>query len=246
MVLDTGMKPDEVMTSGIEMDQFIYRNNKYWVPIETTLLGKESFPTSWMEAIKRYNELIEKGTFPDLIEFSEAHKLYPPANYSESISTRQFDGGTAALSEFRKDSEDIMMMGQIAKEQEFRTTLQKYPSNLNVANQYALWCVQNNRAATAQSLWEQILSQDPNNFAALINLGSLLLSNGQYDQARPKLTDALKQNRDKDNVLRNLCILEYRSGNKTKAREYFGQMTDKKVLKNLDAKTYADLLGSGE
>lgn len=246
MVLDTGMKPDEVMTSGIEMDQFIYRNNKYWVPIETTLLGKESFPTSWMEAIKRYNELIEKGTFPDLIEFSEAHKLYPPANYSESISTRQFDGGTAALSEFRKDSEDIMMMGQIAKEQEFRITLQKYPSNLNVANQYALWCVQNNRAATAQSLWEQILSQDPNNFAALINLGSLLLSNGQYDQARPKLTDALKQNRDKDNVLRNLCILEYRSGNKTKAREYFGQMTDKKVLKNLDAKTYADLLGSGE
>jgi tetratricopeptide (TPR) repeat protein/sugar lactone lactonase YvrE len=246
MVLDTGMKPDEVMTSGIELNQFIYQNNKYWVPLETTLLGKESFPTSWMEAIKRYNSLIDQGTFPDLIEFSEAHKLYPPSPYSDVIPLRQFDGGTQALSSFRKDSDDIMLMGQIAKEEEYVKTLQKYPTNLNVANQYALWCIENNRPATAQGLWEQILAQDPSNFAALVNLGSLQLSNNQYDQARPKFLEALKQNREKDNIIRNLCILEYRSGNIAKAREYFAQLSDKNVLKNLDPKTYADLLGSGE
>ncbi|HNQ44439.1 MAG TPA: tetratricopeptide repeat protein, partial [Candidatus Cloacimonadota bacterium] len=183
---------------------------------------------------------------PVAIEFTDAHKLYPPAPYTEAIPVRQFDGASQAQSLFRSDSESIMLMSQISKEEEFRNTLAKYPSNLNVKNQYALWCVQNDRSATAQDLWNQILRQDPANFAALTNLGSLLLSNGLYQEARIKLLEALKQNREKDNVIRNLCILEYRSGNLSKAREYFYQLSDRNVLKNLDPKTYADLMGGGE
>ncbi|GAB1365985.1 hypothetical protein MASR1M36_08560 [Candidatus Cloacimonadaceae bacterium] len=246
LIFDTGMKPEEVMSSGIEVDQFLFRNDKYWVPLETTLLGKENFTTSWREAIKRYKDYWEKGISPVAIEFTDAHKLYPPAPYTEAIPVRQFDGASQAQSLFRSDSESIMLMSQISKEEEFRNTLAKYPSNLNVKNQYALWCVQNDRSATAQDLWNQILRQDPANFAALTNLGSLLLSNGLYQEARIKLLEALKQNREKDNVIRNLCILEYRSGNLSKAREYFYQLSDRNVLKNLDPKTYADLMGGGE
>lgn len=246
LLFETGMKPEEVMSSGIEVDQFIFRNDKYWVPLETTLLGKENFTTSWREAIKRYKDLWEKGISPVVIEFADAHKLYPPAPYTEVIPVRQFDGAAQAQSLFRSDSESIMLISQISKEEEFRATMAKYPSNLIVKNQYALWCVQNNRPTSAQDTWNQILRQDPSNFAALINLGSLQLSNGLYQEARAKFLEALKQNREKDNIIRNLCILEYRSGNLSKAREYFNQLSDRSVLKNLDPKTYADLIGGGE
>ncbi len=245
LVIDPKMKPDEVMESGIDLNHFIYRNDKYWIPIETTLLDKESFSQSWLAAIKYYQNLMDKQYFPDLIEFADAHKLYPPSNFSEVISLRGFNNATAAQKLFTADINSILLMGQIAKEEEFIQSMNRYPTNLSVANQYALWCVQNNRESTAQSIWEQILKQDPANYASLVNLGSLEVSTSKYDSARIHFLEALKQNRDTDNILRNLCILEYRNGNKAKAREYYNRITDKSVLKNLDPQTYADLISGG-
>jgi len=246
LVIDPKMKPEEVMESGIELNRFIYRNDKYWIPIETTLMGKENFSQSWLAAIKYYNTLMDKEFFPDLIEFAYAQKLFPPPNITEVISINKFDNAASTQALFGKDINSILLMSQIAKEEEFIQSMKRYPSNLTVANQYALWCVQNDRESTAQNIWEQILKQDPANYAALINLGSLQVSTAKYDLARNHFLEALKLNRDTDNILRNLCILEYRSSNKPKAREYFNRITDKTVLKNLDPQTYSDLISSGE
>lgn len=242
LVIDTKMSSDEVMESGIDVSQFVFRNNKYWIPIEATLVGKNSFSQSWIEAIKRYNLVISKGVYPDLIEFADAHKLYPPASYSEAISVRQFNNSAAALELFRADLDEIMLMGQISREEEFIQTITKYPGNINVKNQYALWCIDNNRSSTAQNIWEQILTQNPQHFGALINLGNLYLTNNQYVAARAKYLEALKQNKNTDFILRNLCILEYRNGDIPKAKEYFNRLTDKSLLRNLEPKIYADLL----
>jgi tetratricopeptide (TPR) repeat protein/DNA-binding beta-propeller fold protein YncE len=246
LVIDTKMNPNEVMESGIDLSQFIYRNDKYWVPIETTLIGKSSFTQSWINAAKRYNMLISKETYPDLVEFSAAHKLFPPATYSEVIDVRQLVNSSAALPLYNADLEEIMLMGQISKEEEFIQTLKKYPGNLYVANQYALWCIDNNRTATAKSTWEQILNQDNKNFAALVNLGNLLLTTNQYDAARGMYLEALKQNKETNAIFRNLCILEYRTGNMPKAKQYFDQITDKSVLRSLEPKIYSDLLNIGD
>ncbi|MDY0152522.1 MAG: tetratricopeptide repeat protein [Candidatus Cloacimonas sp.] len=246
LVIDTKMSPNEVMESGIELAQFVYRNDKYWIPIEATLIGKNSFSQSWIEAIKRYELLISKGILPDLVEFSEAHKLYPPALYSEAIPVRQFENSVSALSLFTADLNEIMLMGQISREEEFLKTIRKYPRNLYIANQYALWCMDNNREATAQNIWEQILGQNPQNFSALVNLGNLLLTNSLYDAARSKYLEALKQSKNTDLIRRNLCILEYRAANLPKAREYFNLLPDKSSLRTLEPKLYSDLLNAGD
>jgi Flp pilus assembly protein TadD len=125
-------------------------------------------------------------------------------------------------------------------------TLKKYPTNLKVANQYALWCVKNNRPGKAAELWYQILTQDPQNLGALINLGNLQFNGGNYNEARINYLNALELSNDKDPILRNLCILEYKSGNQSQAREYFNRMSNKNLLRDVNPTIYSDLLYIGE
>ena len=246
LVFDTGMNLEGIMESGIEPSHFIYLNNKYWVPLETTQLGKGSLSESWLYAIRYYENILDQGTYPDLIEFSEAHKMYPPAPFSEVISSRQFGKTSETLAFYAKDLENITLLGQISREEEFRQSLAKYPNNLVVANQYAFWCMQNGKISTAESVWLQVLNKDPQNLTALVNLGNLYFGTGQYNKARTQYQNALKGNQETDMILRNLCILEYRQGNAKKAREYFDQLKDRNVIKNLDPKLYSDLMNQGD
>jgi tetratricopeptide (TPR) repeat protein len=246
LVINTGITTEEIFSLGFEPSQFIYKNKKYWLPIETTLLGKETFTASWKKASKDYNMLIEKGIDPQLIEFDIAHQLYPPAPYTEQISSYEYGNKTQAITKYETEIENIKLMGKVAQEEKFVETLKKYPTNLKVANQYALWCVKNNRPGKAAELWYQILTQDPQNLGALINLGNLQFNGGNYNEARINYLNALELSNDKDPILRNLCILEYKSGNQSQAREYFNLMSNKNLLRDVNPTIYSDLLYIGE
>ncbi len=246
LVINTGITTEEIFSLGFEPSQFIYKNKKYWLPIETTLLGKETFTASWKKASKDYNMLIEKGIDPQLIEFDIAHQLYPPAPYTEQISSYEYSNKTQAITKYETEIENIKLMGKVAQEEKFVETLKKYPTNLKVANQYALWCVKNNRPGKAAELWYQILTQDPQNLGALINLGNLQFNGGNYNEARINYLNALELSNDKDPILRNLCILEYKSGNQSQAREYFNRMSNKNLLRDVNPTIYSDLLYIGE
>ncbi|MCK9165210.1 MAG: 6-bladed beta-propeller [Candidatus Cloacimonas sp.] len=246
LVIDTGMNSEDILSNGFELSQFIFRNGNYWLPVESTLLGKETFTTSWNEAVKHYNLLISKDIYPELMEFDIIHLLYPPAPYTEQISDYQFDKKEEVISSYRQDLERITLMGTLTKEEEFIATLKKYPTNLNVINQYALWCLENKNPEKANELWSQILLKDPHNLAALINLGNLQLSNDNFESARHNYLEALKQDKNTDPILRNLCILEYNSGNKLQAKEYFNRMSDKTLLKKANPIIYSELLNIGE
>ncbi|MEN6444443.1 MAG: 6-bladed beta-propeller [Candidatus Cloacimonas sp.] len=246
LVMNTGMNTEEILAGGFELNRFISDNGKYWLPLETTLLGKESFSVSWNEAAKQYNLLLSKGIYPELMEFDTLHKLYPPAPCTESISPKEFNNNVPAISQYQRDMESIMLMEKLSREEEFIATLQKYPTNFNVANQYALWCVENNRAEKAAELWNHILAKDPQNLAALINLGNLQLNNNDFAAARTNYLQAMSLNQNTDSILRNLCILEFRCGNQIQAREYFNLMSDKTILKKVNPQMYSELLNIGE
>jgi tetratricopeptide (TPR) repeat protein len=106
--------------------------------------------------------------------------------------------------------------------------------------------VKNNRPGKAAELWYQILTQDPQNLGALINLGNLQFNGGNYNEARINYLNALELSNDKDPILRNLCILEYKSGNQSQAREYFNLMSNKNLLRDVNPTIYSDLLYIGE
>ena len=246
LVFNPSISLDDIIDAGLDPNHFISANNKLWIPLETTLLGKSSFTESWNTAVEFYELKLDEGLFPDLIEFAEAHKLYPPASFSETPQYNKFSNSAETMSLFNKDLERITLGSMLQQEDEFRRTLNRYPNNSIVANQYALWCLRNNQSVTAQKIWADLLENNPREVPAMINLGNLYLTMNQFGKARTQYLNALKEGVLTDKINRNLCILEYRDGNLAQARDYFHKLLDQSELRSLDIKIYSDLINQGE
>ncbi len=246
LVADVGVGSDAIMESGFDISHFIYRNNKYWLPIEATVLGKQSFNKSWMSALKRYQGIFEAGRLPDLIEFSDAHRQYPPVNFTGPIDPSRYTKTTPVVTEYNNELGSIMLLNQIAKQEEFTETIAKYPNNLNVMNQYALWCIEIGKLDIAEMIWVQILQKNPTHFSTLVNLGNLYLKSNRYNDARTNYLRALEHNKEIDNIYRNLCVLEYSAGDLQQARGYYNRLKDKNIMRNLDPTKLAEIIGIGE
>ncbi|MDP3113164.1 MAG: tetratricopeptide repeat protein [Candidatus Cloacimonadaceae bacterium] len=246
LVVDSDLNSVSIREAGLSMEHFIFRNGKYWIPVETTMLGKGTFNQSWLYAVNRYQEIVNKGLLPDLFEFSRTHNIYPPANVSGLINGFNFGKSQKAREFYQVDLSRITLLNQISIEEEFIETLTRYPQNTDVKLQYALWCVDNNKLANAEKLLKEILVAKPTQFSALVNLGNIYFQEGKFEQARPYYLEALKANQETDNVLRNLCILEYKSGAMEKARGYYKKILNKGVLSKINPKMYSDLLGVGD
>jgi len=246
LAIDTKMTFKECTDSGFDLAQFIFRNDKYWLPLETTLINKESFATGWSYALQNYNQLLAKEIYPEIIEFADAQALYPPVDFSEEIPIRPFSAGQQAIVFYLNDLDAIMKIGQITKEREYQRTLDKYPNNLFVANEYAQWCAQNGNTAKAKDLWEGILRQDTNYYPALVNLGNLYYQAKQYNDARIKYLQALNLSRDLEQVYRNLCLTEFYGGSISKAKEYFNLLKKPDLVQKMDYNAYSVLSRKGE
>jgi tetratricopeptide (TPR) repeat protein len=246
LAIDTNLNLDQIMKTGLAVEYFISRNDTYWLPLESTTLGTHDFNQSWLAAIRRYDEEVKKGVFPEIFKFAQLHISYPPAPYSKPIETAQYANKTLALSYANEDISRITRLSQISQEQEFLETLKRYPNNLIVKNKYARWSLSNGKSEQGERLLLEILEADPTNFTALVNLGNLYYFGARYSLARAQFLQALQQNKDTDELYRNLCLVEYRDNNKSRALEYFRKIQNKDLVKNADFTIYSELIQQGE
>lgn len=245
-VIDTKMDVDEILNSGISVEFFIHRNGTYWLPLESTMLSTQDFITSWLDARKQYDNVLDSGVYPEIFRFSQIHSQYPPAQNFSAIDSGLYRETTTAKRYFEDDTTRILQMSLISKEQEYTETLRRYPRNLTVKNEYALWSLSKGKNQQAERLWQEMLNQDPENFNALVNLGNYYYGQGIYGPARIHYLNALKHNRLQDDIRRNLCILEYRAGNTPLALEYFRAIANKQILRDADISIYSEFINKGD
>ncbi|MDD2331047.1 MAG: tetratricopeptide repeat protein [Candidatus Cloacimonetes bacterium] len=246
LAVDVAMSADDLINLGFDIKHFINRFNTLWLPMETTLLGKESFNKSWLSGIQRYDSIVEKGKLPDMIVFSRAHETYPAVTFSQIIATENFQKVSEALAMYQEDVKNLLLLSQIALEEQYQESIRRYPENLKIKNLYALWAVEQGKTVVAENLWKDVLKIQADNFTANTNLANLYLMQEKYDAARKLYLSALSQNLQLDNIHRNLCLLEYRAGNLEKARDYFNQIQDRAVLRRLNPSVYSALMNTGE
>lgn len=247
LAVKVDMSAAEITKNGLNPDYFIERHATHWLPLETTLIGKDDFVTSWLTAIRHYKQKVESGLMPEIIEFADAQKLYPPSSFTKAINNKAYQNISDAKSLYQKDLAKILKMTEINQEMDFRAALERYPQNVSVKFQYAIWCVKMNYFDKAERLLLEIQTQDPRHFNAILNLGNIYAKTSRYELARKQYLFALeKTTTQKDQVYRNLCLLEYRDMNRAKAMEYFLLLSDKDIIKQVDMQIYADLMEQGE
>lgn len=247
LAIKTDMSEAQILQNGLEPEYFIEFKGAQWFPLETTMMGKEDFVTSWLMAISKYKEVVNSGRVPDIIEFADAHKLYPPSSYSKPIAAAKFNKVSEAISLYQQDLIQLQNMSQLNREMSFMDALEKYPENNSVRLQYARYSVENNNIEQAERLYKEVLNRDPGNFTALMNLGIIYAKSSRLQLAREQYLLALEHASGKeDKVYANLCLMEYRNMNRAKAVEYFNKMSRKDMIREMDMQIYADLMKTGE
>lgn len=242
LAISSGMDRAELERQGFSIEYFIEKGSGFWLPLETTLMGKADFVSAWLTANRHYQSVRDGGITPEVIEFSEAHRLYPPSSFTKPISNAFYKNINDARAFYNSDKEKMLNLGVVNRELEFQAALAKYPKNQTLRLQYARFQLEIGKKNVAESLYNEVLNSDPSNFAALINLGNLLVEKGDAEGARAKYLAALKVAGDKsDQVYRNLCLLEYRQNRRDKALEYFSLMSHKELMREVDASLFVDL-----
>lgn len=246
LAVRTEMTEAQILQNGLVPEYFIAYKGAHWFPLESTILGKADFITSWLTAIRTYQELITRGEMPEIIEFADAHKSYPPSSFTRSIDASSFRNISEAVSYFQQDVSRLQSMSQINRELSFSEALEAYPDNNSVRLQYARYSYEQNLLEQAERLYKEVLNRDPGDFTALINLGNLYAETSRPQLAREKYLQALDHATDTDNVYRNLCLLEHRNMNRSEAKKYFNLIQRKEIIRAVDSQIYLDLLDSGD
>lgn len=91
VAVDTGLPPHNASRLGAEAGQAIAHGGRLWLPVETTLVGKE-FEVAWRDAAKEYRRWEDKGE-ARLVVVRDAWAKYPPVSLAGEVS------GVASVSE---------------------------------------------------------------------------------------------------------------------------------------------------
>ena len=224
MAFDTGLTPDKLLESGINENMLIVRNNTVWLPLETTVIGKNTFNESWEVANKRYNETLKSTQRLELIEVRNAVITYPPLIYpGGSIGLNTLPNYQAIGEKIREDLTKFMSNTSQNLEVELLSILEKYPKNIHVANKLGLYYARNGKFQLAEVQFLNVLVEKKTDVSALINLGNVYYIQKNYDKAESYYTRAILLEENNIGLLVNMAKLYLAMGKQVKAKELFAK-----------------------
>ncbi len=240
MAFDTGLTPDKLLESGINESMLIIKNNTIWLPLETTVIGKNSFNESWEVAVKRYNETLKSTQRLEIIEVKNAIITYPPIIYSSgTVGSNTVINYQVVGEKIREDMVKFLNNTTQNLESELLSILSKYPKNIHVLNKLGLYYARNGKYQQAEVQFLNVLVEKKTDLTALINLGNVYYLLKNFDKAESYYSRALLLDENNTGLLVNMAKLYLAMGKQSKAKELFAKA--EKINPDI-AKQYPEIL----
>lgn len=239
MAFDTRLQSEDLVKAGIATTDVIIENERVWLPIETTLLGKGDFMNAWKEGASRYYQELIKGNFPELVTFHEARSVYVPSTFipenfkpslgNESDAVKSYNGTLSKLL--------IKLKRGVITELENRYVTEK--DNVFVKNKYATLLAQTGDLDNAERIYMEALELSPSNGVTLNNLGNLFYLRGNGERASNYYNEAIRVDGKDGEMYINLSKALLLAGQKNEAQQAFDEaikINSKLALKYLTLK----------
>lgn len=239
MAFDTRLQSEDLVKAGIASTDVIIENERVWMPIETTLLGKGDFMLAWKEGASRYYQELIKGNFPELVTFHEARSVYVPSTYIPANFSPALGNSTEAISSYNTTLSKLLVKLKkgVITELENRYVTEK--DNVFVKNKYATLLAQTGDLDNAERIYLEALELSPNNGVTLNNLGNLFYLRGNGDRAAGYYQDAIRMDARDGEMHINLAKALLLAGKKNEAQQAFDEaikINSKLALKYLTLK----------
>lgn len=238
LAFDTKVAVENIVTSGLNPEKVIVKWNKVWLPLEATVLGKNSFVESWNAAISRYNSTIKKNERAELVEINEAARIFPPTSYSDTSFVAETANIVLIKESATKDLDGLSSAASSSIENELRDILVKYPSNTYVRNKLALHFIHSKKYKKSITEFNTVLKNDENNLFTLVNLANIYYMKSEPEKAEPLYLKALELTPKNIGVLINLSRVSLAKGDKIAANKYFNDASQLNATVDSD---YSDL-----
>jgi tetratricopeptide (TPR) repeat protein len=218
---DCQIKPEDVNYYGLNTSEVIVINDRVWIPIEVTMIGKNNFFSAWKEGARRFYAEMEAGNYPELISFADAWEIYKPATYNKENYSPSIPAGTDILETYDTGVEQLVSKTKKAALDELSTRYQIETTNTYVKNAYATLLAQTGEIEKARDVFKEALALSPDNAILLNNIGNTYLLESNYVQAIDFYLQASNLDEEDPQIFINLCKAYLIAGNKVYAKTYF-------------------------
>jgi tetratricopeptide (TPR) repeat protein len=222
------LEENDLTAIGLSEDRFVLHDGSYWVPIETTQLGKNFF-SAWQMALSEVKAAQEKGT-AEFVLISNAHQSYPPVTiieeekeqtpYPEEKVNQTFPPVLLKLQQEKYE-------GQINR---IKEEIKANPIDHMLLIQMGMIHVEGGKPEEGKKLFESLLKEDEPlevQAAAKNNLGNISYINGKYDEAAKLYAEARTISQEDGGILINQARAAWRLNDQESAKKYLQEAKEK-------------------
>jgi tetratricopeptide (TPR) repeat protein/sugar lactone lactonase YvrE len=221
MAFDSQIEPSEIKAAGLEDSDVIVKYGKVWVPIETTLLGTQTFLVAWKSAAEHYYKELGDGHFPELVTFGDARKVYTPATYKVKAFTPSLPKEKELLPDYAKEVAGFFAKTTKRVQDELEQREIAEPENLYVKNKLAVLYAKTGNADKAEEIYQKALALSPESATLHNNLGNIYFQKGDYKKALAEYNKGLETETADGELYINVCKAQLALKNKAEAKKSY-------------------------
>ena len=216
LMFDSGIKPDNVKKYFLDENEVVVLNDKVWIPIEATLVGKPFF-SAWKQGALKYNEM-KSENFVNEISVKEASAKYLAGSHiTPDMPMPLIDGINDLL------KEDIKQYGMWLEQIVYNAV----GSRLIAAEDYydaGVKYMEFKRYKEAIEMLETCINMKPVFPDAINTLGVCYTKTEQYAKAIEFYEEALQQAGEHSGYMLNIAITQFMLGNKGLAKQKYDEV----------------------
>ncbi|MFH1619617.1 MAG: hypothetical protein ABIG11_06890 [bacterium] len=212
VMFDTGVS--DPMEAGLPEERMIKYKDTWWIPVEATMAGKP-FADANRQAASTYRNA---GKDVKIADIHDAWAEFEPVTLPETNWESPVPDKEGLLKRFREDAENLGKMRYDFLKSRFTGMAKKNPEEAGVG--LGILEAQYGNADAAKSHFDKVLAGNPQNAAALNNLGNLGLSAGQYEKAGEFYLKASQADPYDAGIWMNRARAAVKSGNKANAKAF--------------------------
>ena len=216
LMFDSGIKPDDVSKYFLDENEVVVLNDKVWIPVEATLVGKPFF-SAWKQGSLKYNEM-KAENYVNAISVKEASAKYLAGSHiTPDMPMPTIDGINDLL------KEDIKQYGMWLEQIVYNSV----GSKLIAAEDYydaGVKYMEFKRFKEAVEMLETAINMKPVFPDAINTLGVCYTKLEDYPKAIEFYEEALQQAGEHAGYMLNIAITQFMLGNKGLAKQKYDEV----------------------
>ena len=216
LMFDSGVKPDDVEKYFLDTSEVVVLNNKVWVPIEATLVGK-SFFSAWKQGSLKYNEMKSENYVNEISVKEASAKYIAGSHITPDVPFPEIEGISPLL------KEDIKQYGMWLEQIVYKSV----DNRLESAEDYydaGVKYMEFGRYKEATQMLETSINMKPVFPDAINTLGVCFTKKEDYIQAISFYEKAIDQSGEHAGYLLNIAIAHFMMGNKGMAKQKYDEV----------------------